>query len=118
MKPEKIKKLKKQIAVVLTGEAAPARVYTIKPDGKGGFTRTAIDPKEYQSRQAAAVQATNEAAAARAKLNLSQSQFSKLLGVSIDTLQNWEQGRRKPRGAALVLLRVAMSNPEAVLKAA
>lgn len=45
---------------------------------------------------------------------LSQSEFAALLGVSIKTLQNWEQGRRKPRGAARVLLQVAAKHPEAV----
>ncbi len=40
-----------------------------------------------------------------------------MIGVSIDTLQNWEQGRRKPEGPALALLRVAEMAPEVVLKA-
>lgn len=69
----------------------------------------------------AALQASgeaNEAIAARAKLGLSQQHFAALLGVSAGTLQGWEQGRRKPNGAARVLLRVAASHPEAVLEAA
>ncbi len=45
---------------------------------------------------------------------LSQSQFAALLGVSIKTLQNWEQGRRTPHGAACVLLQVAAKHPAAV----
>ena len=45
---------------------------------------------------------------------LSQSEFAALLGVSIKTLQNWEQGRRSPRGAARVLLHVADKHPDAV----
>lgn len=45
---------------------------------------------------------------------LSQSQFAALLGVSIKTLQNWEQGRRNPHGAACVLLQVAAKHPMAV----
>ena len=45
---------------------------------------------------------------------LSQSEFAALLGVSIKTLQNWEQGRRSPHGAARVLLRVADKHPNAV----
>ena len=46
---------------------------------------------------------------------LSQSQFAALLGVSVRTLQNWEQGRRVPEGPAMVLLRVAEKYPEALL---
>jgi putative transcriptional regulator len=56
-------------------------------------------------------------AVVRAKLKLSQAEFAHLLGISVSTLQNWEQGRRKPSGAARVLLRVAARHPEAVLEA-
>jgi putative transcriptional regulator len=56
-------------------------------------------------------------AAVRARLGLSQTQFARALGISLDTLQNWEQGRRKPTGPAKVLLRVAARHPEAVLEA-
>ena len=52
---------------------------------------------------------------ARARLDLSQSQFAKLLGVSVRTLQEWEQGRKKPTGAAQTLLRVALRTPQALL---
>jgi putative transcriptional regulator len=45
---------------------------------------------------------------------LSQSEFAALLGVSIKTLQNWEQGRRTPHGPARVLLQVAARHPKAV----
>ncbi len=50
----------------------------------------------------------------RKQLGLSQSKFAKLLGISVSTLQNWEQGRRKPDGPAKVLLNVAANYPEAV----
>jgi putative transcriptional regulator len=43
--------------------------------------------------------------------------FAHMIGVSIDTLQNWEQGRRRPDGPALALLKVADINPRAVIKA-
>ena len=56
-------------------------------------------------------------AVVRAKLKLSQSEFARMLGISVDTLQNWEQGRRQPTGAARVLLRVAARHPEVVLEA-
>lgn len=49
---------------------------------------------------------------ARRSSGLSQSQFAALLGVSVRTLQEWEQGRREPSGAAKTLLRVAESHPD------
>ena len=52
------------------------------------------------------------AAQARANVGLSQSRFAALLGVSARTLQEWEQGRREPTGAARMLLRVAVAYPE------
>lgn len=53
----------------------------------------------------------------RAKLGASQSEFALMIGVSVATLRNWEQGRRTPDGPALALLRVAAKNPEAVAEA-
>jgi putative transcriptional regulator len=53
----------------------------------------------------------------REQLHISQNQFALMIGVSPRTLQNWEQGRRKPEGPANALLRVAVKNPKAVLKA-
>lgn len=53
----------------------------------------------------------------RKKYGLSQDKFAKLLGISVATLRNWEQGRRKPEGPARVLLRVAAKHPQAVLDA-
>jgi putative transcriptional regulator len=55
--------------------------------------------------------------AIRTKLGKSQSEFALLIGVSIATLQNWEQGRRRPEGPAQALLRIASINPEAVAQA-
>ena len=51
----------------------------------------------------------------RAQYGLSQSQFAALLGISVRTLQNWEQGRRQPQGPAKVLLQVASEHPDALL---
>lgn len=53
----------------------------------------------------------------RRSLNVSQAAFSRMIGVSVDTLQNWEQGRREPEGPARALLVVAAKNPQAVLAA-
>jgi len=55
--------------------------------------------------------------AIRKRLNLSQSDFALMIGVSVSTLQNWEQGRREPDGPAKALLRVASNNPKAVMEA-
>jgi len=51
----------------------------------------------------------------RERLGLSQREFAALLGVSVDTVQNWEQSRRQPRGAARLLLLIAQRHPEALL---
>ena len=53
----------------------------------------------------------------RKNYGLSQEKFAKLLGISVSTLRNWEQGRRKPEGPARILLRVAATHPEAILDA-
>ena len=53
----------------------------------------------------------------RTRLGKSQSEFALMIGVSVSTLQNWEQGRRQPDGPARALLRVAAKNPEAVAEA-
>lgn len=53
----------------------------------------------------------------RERLGLSQSRFASIIGVSVRTLQNWEQGRREPEGPAKALLRVVDREPQAVLHA-
>lgn len=53
----------------------------------------------------------------RRRFKLSQPKFANLLGISVGTLRNWEQGRRQPEGAARVLLLVAAKHPDAILDA-
>jgi putative transcriptional regulator len=53
----------------------------------------------------------------RARLHKSQSEFARLIGVSVSTLQNWEQGRRRPQGPARALLKVAEEHPHIVAEA-
>ena len=58
--------------------------------------------------------APNEVAAARMKTGLSQSQFAQALHISVRTLQEWEQGRRSPSGAAKALVGIALRHPEVI----
>lgn len=53
----------------------------------------------------------------RLRLKKSQAEFALMIGVSVATLQNWEQGRRVPEGPARALLKIAAEKPEAVMEA-
>lgn len=55
--------------------------------------------------------------AIRERLGMSQAAFARMFGISVGTLQNWEQGRRQPEGPARMLLRVIDREPEAVRRA-
>lgn len=55
--------------------------------------------------------------ALRSRLDLTQEEFAAMIGVSVRTLQNWEQGHREPEGPARALLRVAELRPDAVIEA-
>lgn len=54
--------------------------------------------------------------AIREKYDMTQQEFATLLGISVATLRNWEQGRRKPQGPAKVLLKIAEKRPKAILE--
>jgi putative transcriptional regulator len=116
MKSRKIRALIRAKEKLERGAATPASVWQLTPDGKGGFTRKALDPKAFQRAQKVAWE--ERIPATRRRLGLSQTEFARLLGISLRTLHHWEQGTRQPTGAARVLLRVAAQNPEAVLAAA
>lgn len=75
--------------------------------------------REMQAGQAArTTQVTpNEVAEARLKTGLSQTQFAQVLHISRRTLQEWEQGRRQPSGAAQALIRIASRHPEIIQEA-
>lgn len=72
---------------ILRGERSPSRTFTFE---------------------------TPDVRSIRRKFDLSQKSFAKLLGISVGTLRNWEQGRRAPRGSARVLLKVAARHPAEV----
>jgi putative transcriptional regulator len=80
----------RQAGSIRRGEAEPSRVTDFAP----------VDVK-----------------AIRRRLGKSQADFARMIGVSVPTLQNWEQGRRRPLGPARALLKVAAENPEAVAAA-
>ena len=77
----------KQAGRIRRGEAKPSRIIEVSPP---------------------------DIKAIRAKLGKSQADFALMIGVSVGTLRNWEQGRRRPEGPARALLKVASVNPSAV----
>jgi len=87
---EKLVKSVKQAGKIKRGKFSPGRKFEFSP----------YDIKEI-----------------RRKLNTSQSEFATLIGVSVSTIQNWEQGRRYPEGPARALLKIASVNPATVVKA-
>ena len=111
---EGLREALRQAKAVRRGEAAPSRVWRVTENGNGQLRRRQLDPKEYQRERRAEWEKT--IAATRTRLRLSQIKFAELLGISVKTLHNWEQGRRKPTGAAQVLLRVASRHPEIILE--
>jgi putative transcriptional regulator len=74
--------------------------------------------RELKRSETGRVTAVHSIAKIRDRTGLSQSQFAQLLGVSVRTLQDWEQGRRAPSGAARTLLLVAAKHPKALLEVA
>lgn len=80
----------RQAGRIMRGEEKPSREFTFTPE---------------------------DVQAIRKKLNKSQDEFALMIGVSVATLRNWEQGRRQPHGPARALLKIAAENPKAVEKA-
>ncbi len=87
---EKLTQSIRQAGEIRRGERKPSRVFEYSP----------VDVK-----------------AIREKLNQSQTEFALMIGVSVATLRNWEQGRRRPEGPARALLKVAEHNPRALVEA-
>jgi len=80
----------REAGAIRRGERKPSRVFRVSPTG---------------------------VKKARSALGLSQTEFAQMIGVSVGTLRNWEQGRRVPEGPARALLLVAARNPQAVAAA-
>jgi len=62
------------------------------------------------------IESGSDVAALRRFVGLTQAQFAEALGINIHTLRNWEQGRRRPQGPALGLLRIAARHPRIILE--
>jgi putative transcriptional regulator len=60
------------------------------------------------------IESGDDVAALRRFVGLSQSQFAQAMGISVHTLRNWEQGRRRPEGPAIGLLRIAARHPRII----
>ncbi|MBU1109713.1 MAG: helix-turn-helix domain-containing protein [Candidatus Riflebacteria bacterium] len=80
----------KEAGKIRRGEMKPSRVFEITP----------LDVKQI-----------------REKLHKTQQEFALMIGISVATLRNWEQGRRRPEGPAMVLLKIAQTNPELISQA-
>jgi putative transcriptional regulator len=104
--------LRESIADVKAGRWARKTEFTRRADGSWRRRIVAAGGKVEKDE---IIPATASAQLARAGTGLSQAQFAKLIGVSVRTLQEWEQGRKRPSGPASVLLRIAVRDPQAVL---
>jgi putative transcriptional regulator len=99
------------IAEVKAGRWARKTEFTRRADGS---VRRRIVLSDGTVEKDAIIPAADWALAARAGTGLSQAQFAKLIGVSLRTLQEWEQGRKRPSGPAEALLRIVARDPRVV----
>lgn len=99
------------IAGVKAGKWARKTEFTRRADG-GWRRRIVLADGTVEKEEI--IPASASAQAARAGTGLSQAQFAKLIGVSLRTLQEWEQGRKRPSGPASVLLRIVARDPRVV----
>lgn len=105
--PEIAKEVLDGIEAIEAGDFG--RMTQFQTDEQGQIERVTTQPDGTTSREQ-----LNPAVAALIRTGLSQMQFAKLIGVSIRTLQEWEQGRRKPSGAAQALLKIASAHPDVI----
>ena len=124
MKKERIERVRLQpdgtVKSGRTGRKLSARIDLAKIDSAAAFEPDADTPiltvrelHEFKRVEDADV----KPALVRKKLHMSQAAFAKLFGLSVSTVRDWEQGRRKPEGPARVLLQVIDREPQAVRRA-
>lgn len=95
----------------------------IKPDGRFDAARVDATSEADIAKQQAAdevdaiLDAAKFARRVRRRLGFSQAEFAERIDVSLDTIRNWEQGKRSPTGAAKALLKILDKSPEAALAA-
>lgn len=98
-----------------TGEMRrPVRKTILQPQDDGSVLRRVIDRDGNIVAESSITSEQRLMLDARSKLGLSQHQFATLLGISVRTLHDWEQGRREPSGAAKTLLKVVARHPQIV----
>lgn len=118
MNKETIGIIHQELEAVQQGRIAPGRTWKLEKNAAGNYVRTDLDPEKIRRERARAWEARNAVAHTRQTINLSQKAFAEMLGVSINTLRNWEQRKSEPSGAARTLLILAEKYPELVMEAA
>lgn len=107
----------REAGAVLRGEKPASRVWKLTKLPDGTIKRVSVPAATHQKQQAERWKERTEAAQARSALSLSQTEFASLLGISVRTLHQWEQGRRQPTGAARMLLKIARLQPRLLKQA-
>ena len=85
-----------------------------KPELTKAAMRSAIPASQRRRLMAGKIASGADVSALRRFVGLSQVRFAEALGISVHTLRNWEQGRRRPEGPALALLRIAARHPRII----
>ncbi len=118
MNKETIEIIHQELEAVQQGRVAPGRAWKLEKDAAGNYVRIDLDPEKIRRDRARAWEARNAVARTRQTINLSQKAFAAMLGVSVNTLRNWEQQKSEPSGAARTLLILAEKHPDLVMEAA
>ncbi len=118
MNKKTIRLIEMEAAAVQQGRLAPARSWKLEKNAAGDYIRTNLDPELARKDRARSWEAKNFVARTRHAVNLSQQAFAEMLGVSVNTLRNWEQNKSEPGGAVKTLLILAGQHPEMVKEAA
>jgi len=113
--------LRRRGSMGAAGGVIRSKVDYAKLDSAAAFAPDADTPKltvrELQGMRRPRGEVVSDSAAIRARLRMSQAAFAALFGLSVRTIQEWEQGRRRPDGPARALLRVIEREPAAVRRA-